>query len=818
MDQIRADNEAAYRQAQALRMGSFGMGGIHQGVTAAGGGLAALWQSFLKAPAAVAGHLVGKLATESIPSATAYTMRQEAPETRDVLLTDEQRRMRRGGRPIILPRPGKKWQGTAPVEGTTPVTEDMWKLLESLPLGEQTIPDAAKLRSGGLPPGVTPDMFKRNVQSDVIGTQENTAAVRENTDQLREVVRLLVKTEGGILMPGGGLGVGGPGGGLGLGGPGGGLLGGGPGGAPGGPGGAPGGPGGTPGGAPGGPGAPPGGPGTPPGQGPTITAPAPPGGQANFMKGQFGGVGENLTTIKTPTGGSIKVNKESAPYFQGFLNDLAKAGAPITDVGGFNPRKIAGSDKWSQHDYGNALDINQLSRNVVSPKFKAWAQSHQEQLRELEKRWGMISGGDWKHPDFGHWEWGGQRPQLDQQGRPIAPQGAPPVSGPPGTGGPPVSGPQGTGAGTGGSARSGRGSGYSQYQGKHVWRDTGDKPGSNALGVPDSQQGIALPSRSTLGKWFDVTAPNGQTYRLQQTDIGPAKWTGRGIDISAAAAEKMGYSPKNFPTNGSFTWRPASGPPGRGQQQGALDQGAIPIAARLTSGGPIPGLPGGFGGERLPPELGGPIGAPYPPMQPFPPGGPQAPGVPTGATPATGGTPGGPNKADLEFIYSRGGHRALAKGDKPGELTPQMASALAAAGRDYEAQTGRKARFGETYRGIEQQRIYYERYKSGRGGLAAPPGQSRHGTGNATDVNDPGFRSWLASGHAGKYGLEFLKGRAYQMDPVHVQLAGTGGATQQGGAPGGAEPSLGGMPGGMHGGMGGVPDFGGMMGGVDGMG
>jgi succinate dehydrogenase / fumarate reductase, flavoprotein subunit len=30
-----------------------------------------------------------------------------------------------------------------------------------------------------------------------------------------------------------------------------------------------------------------------------------------------------------------------------------------------------------------------------------------------------------------------------------------------------------------------------------------------------------------------------KTYRLQQTDIGPAKWTGRGIDISAAAASKM---------------------------------------------------------------------------------------------------------------------------------------------------------------------------------------------------------------------------------------------------------------------------------------
>jgi hypothetical protein len=100
----------------------------------------------------------------------------------------------------------------------------------------------------------------------------------------------------------------------------------------------------------------------------------------------------------------------------------------------------------------------------------------------------------------------------------------------------------------------GKGSWYSQFRGKHKWVDTGDKPNSSALGVKDHQQGIALPSRKTLGHWFLVTAPNGKTLELQQTDIGPAKWTGRGIDIAAVAAEKFGYSPKNFPTDAIFTW------------------------------------------------------------------------------------------------------------------------------------------------------------------------------------------------------------------------------------------------------------------------
>lgn len=104
---------------------------------------------------------------------------------------------------------------------------------------------------------------------------------------------------------------------------------------------------------------------------------------------------------------------------------------------------------------------------------------------------------------------------------------------------------------------SGKGSWYSQLP-QYGWVDREDRPGSNALGVPDEKQGIALPSRATLGQWFDVTFPDGQTHRLQQTDVGPAKWTGKGIDISAAAAHEAGYSPKNFPTGGNFTWKPAA--------------------------------------------------------------------------------------------------------------------------------------------------------------------------------------------------------------------------------------------------------------------
>ena len=103
----------------------------------------------------------------------------------------------------------------------------------------------------------------------------------------------------------------------------------------------------------------------------------------------------------------------------------------------------------------------------------------------------------------------------------------------------------------------GKGSWFSQYKGKHKWVDLGDTPNSNALGVPDHKQGIALYDRKTLGRWFHVIAPNGVTLKLQQTDIGPHPKTGRKIDIAAVAAEKFGYTPKNFPTDETFYWEEA---------------------------------------------------------------------------------------------------------------------------------------------------------------------------------------------------------------------------------------------------------------------
>jgi hypothetical protein len=172
----------------------------------------------------------------------------------------------------------------------------------------------------------------------------------------------------------------------------------------------------------------------------------------------------------------------------------------------------------------------------------------------------------------------------------------------------------------------------------------------------------------------------------------------------------------------------------------------------------------------------------------------------TGTGEATGSsvpTAGSAGESNMEFLRSRGGHDAR-DSNEPGGIHPEMAARLAAAGRAYEAATGKRANYGEMFRDRARQAKYYQNYISGGGGLAAFPGTSRHEQGQATDVPRGGFRDWLAGGNADPYGLEFLKGRAYQQDPVHVQMnrdyrgAPYAGRDQPGGAspvtPGGASP------------------------------
>jgi hypothetical protein len=76
--------------------------------------------------------------------------------------------------------------------------------------------------------------------------------------------------------------------------------------------------------------------------------------------------------------------------------------------------------------------------------------------------------------------------------------------------------------------------------------------GHTALGGTTKEPGIAVYNHGTLGGYWRVTAPNGKTAVVKQTDIGPAPWTGRKIDVTYSALNKFGYGEHNFPTDSEF--------------------------------------------------------------------------------------------------------------------------------------------------------------------------------------------------------------------------------------------------------------------------
>lgn len=116
--------------------------------------------------------------------------------------------------------------------------------------------------------------------------------------------------------------------------------------------------------------------------------------------------GVPLSRITVPgSNAALTVASDAAPAFSGFLNDLRAAGAPLSDVGGYNYRNIAGTNRLSQHAFGRAIDVDQRGRNAVSPAFRQWANNNRQLLAQLTQKWGLTSGGDWRNPDFGHWEY-----------------------------------------------------------------------------------------------------------------------------------------------------------------------------------------------------------------------------------------------------------------------------------------------------------------------------------------------------------------------------------------------------------------------------
>lgn len=128
---------------------------------------------------------------------------------------------------------------------------------------------------------------------------------------------------------------------------------------------------------------------------------------------------QHLTTIETPAGQKVQVNKKSAEAFQGFLSDLKNEGYPIKNVEGYNLREQRNSSgRISQHAFGNAIDIN------PDENPKGGKSSLPANVSDLAAKWGLTWGGDWtkKYRDPMHFEYTGRKPVQTNPGYEISSQ------------------------------------------------------------------------------------------------------------------------------------------------------------------------------------------------------------------------------------------------------------------------------------------------------------------------------------------------------------------------------------------------------------
>lgn len=115
----------------------------------------------------------------------------------------------------------------------------------------------------------------------------------------------------------------------------------------------------------------------------------------------------------------------------------------------------------------------------------------------------------------------------------------------------------------------------SWYGGPH---DSGDNNIPSLPGATNKNPGIAVYSRKTLGGWWRVVFPNGRSLVVQQTDLGPAPWTGKKVDVNYTALRRAGYTEGNYPTGASveYHWLGKSKP-------GWADKGAPAAAPKVKA-------------------------------------------------------------------------------------------------------------------------------------------------------------------------------------------------------------------------------------------
>lgn len=107
-------------------------------------------------------------------------------------------------------------------------------------------------------------------------------------------------------------------------------------------------------------------------------------------------VTDNLVTVTSPSGKSVRVAPEMAENTKGFLADYEAAGGVIgPNTGGAGSRPNP-----SYHPQGMAFDLNQVARN----KRAGGKTLSVEKENEIADKWGLRPGSRFSSPDAGHFE------------------------------------------------------------------------------------------------------------------------------------------------------------------------------------------------------------------------------------------------------------------------------------------------------------------------------------------------------------------------------------------------------------------------------
>lgn len=114
----------------------------------------------------------------------------------------------------------------------------------------------------------------------------------------------------------------------------------------------------------------------------------------------------DLVNIRLKDGRTIKVAREAAGQFQGFIYELEASGYKIRNAGGYAHRaNVNASSQSSKHSYGWAIDINYdtnpnikgappLEQRLKNPK--KYTDMDVQFVSALAKKWGIGWGFEWR--------------------------------------------------------------------------------------------------------------------------------------------------------------------------------------------------------------------------------------------------------------------------------------------------------------------------------------------------------------------------------------------------------------------------------------